>query len=379
MSATLDKRVIEIFRNGQAPFRGQENDVHNFVRDFYENVITTNKDFEQSACCISGDTRMAEIQKKLPEILLQHNYGCGTTIPGDDLRELTVADWGCGSGVDCYTLSYLVGENGKVIGIDMSEEQLGRARSFQDEIMASFHYQEPNVFLNKDYIELGKSIPDNSVDLVVSNCVINLSPDKKSVFQAIFDKLKEGGEVYISDIVLDRRFPMELYENPQGFARLLGECVGGALYIQDLNDTMIAAGFTDPRVVKINRIRDEVQGVSIGVYSAEIRAFKISQHEKSPVTAHLNPMDTACEDYGQIAVYNGTNPVSPSQFVLDDEHCFAAHKPTAVCRNTARMLRDTRLARYFEVTGPVRHFGAFDCSSDAPPESSKEESGGCCC
>ena len=141
--------------------------------------------------------------------------------PADDLTGLSVADWGCGSGVDCFTLSHLVGPEGKVTGIDMSEKQLKRADSFKSEIMKAFNYPKPNVDFKRDYIELGDSIEDETLDLVVSNCVINLSPKKEQVFGSIIKKLKEGGELYFSDVVLDRRLPHELFEDPQQFAGFL--------------------------------------------------------------------------------------------------------------------------------------------------------------
>ena len=381
MQSKLKFDTLEIFKNGHNASVESRDEIHAFVKNFYEKIIKTNKDFEQGTCCIPGDNRIVSIYELLPDELLQHNYGCGSTIPFDDLTGLTVADWGCGSGVDCFTLAHLVGPSGKVIGIDMSEEQLKRADRFTSVIMKAFNYPEPNVDFRSDYIELGDSIEDDSVDLVVSNCVINLSPRKDQVFGSIARKLKEGGELYFSDVVLDRRLPFELFDDPQIFARLLGECVGGALYIDDLMERMKAAGFSDPRIVSQTQINDEVEGYPVGVYSAEIRAFKISEPQKSPVTEHLPPMDTQCEDYGQTATYNGILPYSPARFTLDDHHVFERNKPESVCRNTARMLSDTRLSRYFKVTEPISHYGRFPCDDEpaAKPKDTDENNPGACC
>ncbi|MCH8286963.1 hypothetical protein IIB79_10630 [candidate division KSB1 bacterium] len=139
--------------------------------------------------------------------------------------------------------------------------------------------------------------------------------------------------------------------------------------------------FSDPRIVSQTQINDEVEGYPVGVYSAEIRAFKISEPQKSPVTEHLPPMDAQCEDYGQTATYNGILPYSPARFTLDDHHVFERNKPESVCRNTARMLSDTRLSRYFKVTEPISHYGRFPCDDEpaAKPKDTDENNPGACC
>ena len=381
MQSKLQPSTLEMFKNGHNTSVASREEVHNFVTSFYEDEIKTNTDFEQGACCIPDDQRLISIYELLPEVLLQHNYGGGSTIPDDDLSGLTVTDWGCGAGVDCFTLAYMVGPHGRVTGIDMSQEQLKRAESFIPAVMRAFNYPEPNVEFHNDYIELGDAVADNSLDLVVSNCVINLSPKKEQVFDAIFRKLKEGGEIHISDVVLDRRLPQELFEDPQLFARLLGECVGGALYIDDLLEKMRTAGFADPRIMQQTQLKDEVEGFPVGVYSAEIRAFKITSSYDSPVTGHLPPMDLQCEDYGQTATYNGILPDSPARFKLDDHHVFERNKPEKVCRNTARMLKDTRLGIYLDVTQPITHYGRFPCGERQTTESgetSEIKPGACC-
>ncbi len=381
MQKKLELDTLQLFKNSSNGSVLNSREVRSFVKHFYEKVIKTNKDFEQGACCISGDERLASVYELLPDELLQHNYGCGITIPQDDLNGLSVADWGCGSGIDCFTLAHLVGPGGKVIGIDMSEEQLNRAESYMPTVMKAFNYPVSNIEFQKDFIEIGASVKDGSLDLVVSNCVINLSPKKEKVFESIFKKLKEGGELYFSDVVLDRRLPIDLFDDPRLFARLLGECVGGALYLDDLVVKMKAAGFSDPRIIKQNIIKDEVEGFPVGVYSTEIRAFKITQREQSPVTRHLPPVDNQCEDYGQTAVYNGLLPDNPARFVLDDHHVFERDKPEKICRNTGRMLKDTRLSMYFHVSDPVSHFGLFPCDDEPSEKNAKsndDKLGACC-
>ena len=110
-------------------------------------------------------------------------------------------------------------------------------------------------------------------------------------------------------------------------------------------------------------VQRDVLGEPIVFYSMTVRGFRFS-----------DPLDLRCEDYGQIATYKGTIPGQTSRYIFDDHHMFEAQRPTSVCRNTARMLQETRLSRHFEVTSPIKHFGLFDCA----PVSSASGKTGCC-
>ena len=193
---------------------------------------------------------------------------------------------------------------------------------------------------------------------------MNLSPRKDLVFKTIGRVLKEGGEFYISDIVTDRRVPKKIQNDP----KLIAECLGGAEYEHDYLDFMKDAGFIDPRIVKRVEVQRDVAKEPIVFYSITVRAFKFSSK---------TPLDRRCEDYGQIAIYDGGIKNQPARFVFDDHHVFEAHKPTRVCRNTARMLNETRLAKYFEVTKEIKHFGLFPCGP-AVNETTAQAAKGCC-
>ena len=148
-------------------------------------------------------------------------FVCGSPIP-PALTGATVVDLGCGTGRDVYVLSKLVGPTGRVIGVDMTPEQLAVAQKYQDEQAEKFGFEYSNVEFKAGYIEdveeLG--IEDGTVDLVVSNCVINLTPFKDQVFSEIYRVLKPGGELYFSDVFCDRRMSDELRADPV----LRGEC-----------------------------------------------------------------------------------------------------------------------------------------------------------
>ena len=126
------------------------------------------------------------------------------------------------------------------------------------------------------------------------------------------------------------------------------------------------ARFADPRVVRRTVVQTEAKGQPITFSSLTVRGFKFGK-----------PLDRRCEDYGQVAVYNGGSPGSPARFLFDDHHVFEADRPTAVCRNTARMLGETRLGKYFAVTPPVKHFGLFACGVTTGAEEAASASN-CC-
>ncbi|EQA46953.1 ribosomal protein L11 methyltransferase-like protein [Leptospira broomii serovar Hurstbridge str. 5399] len=339
------------------------------VQNYYGKVLQSSKDLKTSACCSieSIPSSYLPIINKIHPEVKDKFYGCGSPLP-PALFGKTVLDLGCGSGRDVYLLSKLVGEDGSVIGVDMTEEQLRVASSHQDYHRNQFGYENSNVSFKRGYIEDLESlgIEDNSVDLVVSNCVINLSPNKASVFSEIFRVLRPGGELYFSDVFADRRIPEELKEDPI----LLGECLGGALYTEDFRRLLFQLDIKDFRIVsqsKINLQNHEIETKigNVNFFSITYRAFKI-------------PLEDRCEDFGQIAFYNGNIENFPFRFVLDDHHIFETDKPMLVCGNTADMLSKTRYSEYFRVIGDKsKHFGLFDCGPSSVG-TQISQSGACC-
>lgn len=339
--------------------------VRSMLQEYYGKHLKSASDLSQKACCTDEtQRRYSEILELIPAEVKERHYGCGCPIPEDDLTGLSVLDLGSGAGVDSFILSFLTGAEGKVYGIDMTDEQLTIARANASLVCSRFGYNKPNVIFHKDFVETATEIRDSSVDLVVSDCVVNLSPRKDLVFKTISRVLKEGGEFYISDIVSDRRVPKTIKNDPE----LIAECLGGAEYEHDYLDLMKDAGFPDPRIVKRLEVQRDVANEAILFYSITVRAFKFSSQ----------PLDRRCEDYGQFAVYNGKVRKQPTRFVFDDHHIFEVQKPTAVCRNTARMLKETRLGKYFEITNEIKHFGLFQCSSAPVIINTAETSKGCC-
>lgn len=340
------------------------------VKAYYGRVLKSSGDLQTSACCTaeSMPPYLRPIEAELHDEVRDRFYGCGSPIPLC-LDGATVLDLGCGSGRDTFLLSKLVGERGQVIGVDMTDEQLAVANRHRDFHAGRFGYAASNVRLVQAYIEDLKTagIADGSVDVVISNCVINLSPDKGRVFSEIFRVLKPGGELLFSDVFAGRRVPPHLAADPL----VLGECLGGALYIEDFRRLMRQVGCLDYRVVSSRRIDlgnpdIEARAGMIDFYSKTIRAFKLD-------------LEDLCEDYGQVAFYQGTVPHSPHQFLLDDHHLLKTGQPMLVCGNTAAMLGETRYAPHFKILGDrTTHYGPFNCGPSPTTTAGTTPTGACC-
>lgn len=325
-----------------------------FISEYYGKLLSSSVDLKTNACCASGAppawiaTRLANVH----DDVANRFYGCGFPIP-HALAGATVLDLGCGTGRDVYVLAQLVGGNGHVHGIDMTAEQLATATTTAPWHAERFGYAQPNTTFHRGYIEdlAAVGLGDGSVDVVVSNCVVNLSPQKQTVLQEAFRVLRPGGEFYVSDVFVDRRLPAAIVDDPILYA----ECLGGALYQADFVRLAKRAGFADPRIMSTS---------AITVQNAEI-ANKIGATRFVSVTYRLfkiDELDEQCEDYGHIATYRGGIEGAETTFWLDDHHAFEAGRPERICANTAAMLSQTRFAAWFDVHGSkTTHFGLFPC------------------
>ena len=196
--------------------------------------------------------------------------GCGNPQAIAALRPgETVLDLGSGGGIDCFLAARQVGEAGKVIGVDMTAEMIDRGR--QNAAKAGVR----NVEFRLGEIE-HLPVPDEAVDVILSNCVINLSPDKPAVFQEAFRVLKRGGRLAISDIVATTPLPESVRNNVE----LHVGCVAGAATIEQIESMLNSAGFTDIRITASERSRDVIREASPGsgledyVVSATIEAVR---------------------------------------------------------------------------------------------------------
>lgn len=346
--------------------------MHNVVQDYYGKQLQSSADLKTTACCdISSTPEWLKplVSRIHPEVLSRY-YGCGLVCPSL-LSGCRVLDLGCGSGRDVYALAQLVGPEGKVVGVDMTDEQLDVAQTHQEWHAKEFGYA--NVQFIKGYIEKldELDLEPGSFDVIVSNCVVNLSPDKAAVLDGIYRLLKPGGEFYFSDVYADRRVP----EAVKNDSVLYGECLGGALYWNDFLRMANAAGFADPRLVEDRPL--EVTDSALAAQTGNLRFFSATYR-----LFKLDGLESACEDYGQAVIYKGTIPHSAQRFILDKHHSIEVGRVFPVCGNTWRMLKETRFADHFKFVGEFsRHFGLFEgCGSEMPFDTAtgSMEASACC-
>lgn len=346
---------------------------HEAVQTYYGETLQSSSDLQTNACCTPDDMpdHVKAVLAQIHDEVLTRYYGCGLIAPLA-LEGARILDLGCGAGRDVYALSAMVGESGRVVGVDMTEAQLEVARRHQDFHAEAFGHAASNVEFHHGYIEKldELDLEPGSFDIIVSNCVVNLAADKGAVLRGAYHLLKEGGEMYFSDVYADRRVPQAMAEDEV----LYGECLSGALYWNDFLSLARQAGFGDPRQVTARPLTIENPALEARVaplkfLSATYRLFK------------LPALEPACEDYGQAVIYKGTMPHAPHEFVLDDHHVMQAGKVFPVCGNTWMMLKDTRFAPYFTFIGDFStHYGIFEgCGGESPFNEEGGEGAVSCC
>ncbi len=351
-----------------------EPDLHQEVQRYYGEVLASTDDLKTSACCtvVQPADHVKEALAHIHDDVMARYYGCGLALP-EALTGLRVLDLGCGAGRDVYLLSRLVGEQGSVVGVDMTVAQLDVARRYQDYHRERFAYSLSNVEFFEGNIEKLDELPlaAGSFDAIISNCVINLAIDKAAVLSSAHDLLRDGGELYFADVYADRRVPAELTRDPV----LYGECLSGALYWHDFIALAREAGFAEPLLVESHAIDIEDREIAqktgdIRFCSATYRLFKLSGAENRP------------EDYGHQVIYRGGISEQPELLDFAMDLSFPRNKAVSVSANIAKMIDASRFSSFFEIIGDVRgYLGPFrGLMYEDPFESVAADnlSGGCC-
>lgn len=205
--------------------------IHDAVREHYAEQARNS-----STCCGSSNVIYPEqLLTDLPDDVANFSLGCGDPITLASLQPgQTVLDLGSGGGLDCFLAAKKVGATGHVIGVDMTPEMIERARSSAKRLKVN------NVEFHQGYLE-DLPVDANSVDVVISNCVINLAPDKAKVFKEVSRVMRSGGKLAVSDIVTDGPLPENIKKSMSAWAG----CIAGALDVKDYKAAMESAGLTD--------------------------------------------------------------------------------------------------------------------------------------
>ncbi|XP_026707377.1 arsenite methyltransferase isoform X1 [Athene cunicularia] len=360
-------------------------------QDYYGKELQKSEDLKTNACITSArplPKAVRDALKRVHEEVVARYYGCGLVIP-ECLESCRILDLGSGSGRDCYLLSQLVGEQGHVTGIDMTEGQVEVAKKHIAYHMDKFGYQKTNVEFLQGYMEkLGDAgLADESYDIVISNCVINLSPDKRAVLREAYRVLKPGGEMYFSDIYASQH----LSETIRKHRVLWGECLAGALCWRDLYSIAAEVGFSPPCLVTSSPITigdRELEGIvgegltrECWLQAAVECCAGIPGSTSSPpehlvpnshtfplqVTAALSLQLSACSRY-QVAAGLGQDrsstmagswgmseswcsmPISPSRW---EEACWGSPEcqTVLVCRDGGELMKQCYSAAFFVILG----------------------------
>ncbi len=325
-------------------------DLRKSVEDFYKAVVG---DPREDLCCPVKTPEEHEMVSHIPTDILNISYGCGSPVLSADITAgNTVVDLGCGGGIDCFIAAKLVGASGSVVGVDMTGEMLEKARGAKGEVSANLGYDV--VDFRDGFLE-DLPLEDSSVDVIISNCVINLSPDKVGVIKEIYRTLKDRGHFSISDVVAHDDVPQNMKEDRE----LWGECISGALKEEEFISICKEAGFYGLRITSRVPYRD-VDGLKFS--SVIIHGYKLKAGSE-------------CKYDGHFAIYNG-----PLSVVTDDDgHEFPAGVPVAVCLNTWEKLTLAPYAGLFSFIDPDGEV-MEDEPTCAPTDktNSDDEKKGCC-
>ncbi len=372
------------------PIKSSQLNVDEAVRDRYSAAAEA---AEAALCCpVDYDPQYLKI---IPEEILERDYGCGD--PSKWVHEgETVLDLGSGGGKICYIAAQIVGAAGQVIGVDCNDTMLGLARQYQGDIAETLGYSNvdfrkgriQDLQLNLDLLEeylvdnpirssadwlhmqehadqLRASQPlvkSDTVDVVVSNCVLNLvkDEDRRQLFSELHRVLKRGGRAVISDIVCDELVPEELRSDPE----LWSGCISGAFLEDQFLEAFADAGFYGIEIVsRQEEVWATVEGIEFR--SMTVQAFK--------------GKDGPCLDRRQAVVYNG-----PWKSVTDDDgHTFVRGQRMAVCEKTFDIYTKAPYGEQITAIVPAREVPIeeatpFDCHDAAirSPKETKQGAGG---
>ncbi|MEX0999204.1 MAG: methyltransferase domain-containing protein [Thermodesulfobacteriota bacterium] len=323
---------------------GKTGNTRDFVQDYYGKAAQQPR--EDLCCPTSYPT---EDIGHIPQEVIDRFYGCGSPMSLAGIKEgEAVVDLGSGAGIDCFIASKKAGASGHIIGVDMTDDMLKVANENISVVSSNLGYE--NVEFRKGYLE---EIPvDNkSVDLITSNCVINLSPDKRKVFREMIRVLKDHGRIVVSDIISSQKVPESIRDNDE----LYGECIAGALTEKQFLSYLEQVGFYGIEVLSKTYWKSIE---NIDFCSITLRAYKFEKTD-------------GCVFIGQHALYHG-----PFKVIIDEEgHVFPRNQAIEVCTDTAQKLSEVPYKGMFTILEPDQETNEVSCCS---PSATNGNDNSCC-
>lgn len=249
-------------------------DVRDHVKDYYGKRLASSGDLITNVCKlgIKFNKDIIDTLKLIPDDVKNRFYGCGSPFV-DNVKGLTVLDLGSGSGRDCYVMANLVGKDGHVIGVDMTDALLEIANNNIKEYEKNLGWK-PNLEFKKGYIENLNDIgiDNNSIDLCISNCVINLTSNKKNVLSQVYNVLKTNGRFVFSDTYANKELPEYIKIDP----KLVGERLGGSMSIIEFENLANEIGFKNIEKININHININDDFLDKKFNNDDIKFFSIT-------------------------------------------------------------------------------------------------------
>ncbi len=276
-----------------------DQDVRVEVRGHYGKIAAEFSGSDAASCCEPSGSGTVNVVSQLyqttdveglPPEVTGLSLGCGDPVTLASLKVgQTVLDLGSGGGIDCFLAAKRVGDSGRVIGVDMTAEMIEKARASKAKLGVE------NVEFRLGEIE-HLPVADGEVDVVLSNCVINLSPDKLQVFREAFRALRPGGTLSVSDIVTNGPLPAAVKEKPDAWSC----CVAGALEVKDYTRAIRDAGFVDVELAPVY-MDQEVSEAVIGPFEAA-QGFQT-------VPAYQDARGTGFVDLGEEVILENEPPI----------------------------------------------------------------------
>ena len=316
------------------------------VKEYYGTVLKSRDDLKSQVCYKKDLIDNKYVCKAISEVhsdVSAKYYGCGLCIP-PRVNGANILDLGSGSGRDCFAVSKLAGINGKVVGIDMIGEQVDVANTYIPYHQEKFGFDKPNVKFVEGYVEDLQSagLENDYFDIIISNCVVNLCPDKEAVLSAAFSVLKPGGELYFSDMYTDTHQSNIV----KGNKTLWGEGFAGSLHWKQLHEIANKIGYSTPCLVSCSPIKivreDFKQMLGDAKYcSATYRLFK-------PLTSLPRDDDPTCQSGVGLVTYKGEILHHEELFNFDHMLTLLKGVETSVPIEKINILVSSRYAEEFE-------------------------------